>query len=29
VGRNNRGSAFIYPQFGQTNGLGILLKPDF
>jgi membrane-associated phospholipid phosphatase len=28
-GRKNRGSAFIYPQFGQTNGLGILLKPDF
>jgi hypothetical protein len=21
--------AFIYPQFGQTNGLGILIKPDF
>jgi membrane-associated phospholipid phosphatase len=28
-GRKNRTSAFIYPQFGQTNGLGILIKPDF
>jgi hypothetical protein len=27
-GRKNRTSAFIYPQFGQTNGL-VLIKPDF
>jgi membrane-associated phospholipid phosphatase len=28
-GRKNRTSAFVYPQFGKTNGLGILIKPDF
>ncbi|SEQ47229.1 PAP2 superfamily protein [Flavobacterium frigoris] len=28
-GRKKSTSAFVYPQFGRTNGLGILIKPDF
>jgi membrane-associated phospholipid phosphatase len=28
-GRKEKTSAFVYPQFGKTNGLGILLQPNF
>ena len=28
-GRKKSNAAFIYPQFGATNGLGILIKPNF
>jgi membrane-associated phospholipid phosphatase len=28
-GKKSKTSAFIYPQFGESKGLGILIKPDF
>ncbi|SDZ86725.1 Membrane-associated phospholipid phosphatase [Flavobacterium gillisiae] len=28
-GRKKSSSAFVYPQFGKTNGLGILIQPNF
>ena len=28
-GRKAKTSAFVYPQFGKTNGLGILIQPNF